>query len=166
MVVDLLSGPIQARHLRIALNLALLVAFPVAWFAPLMRAGVLPLLGLTEISVISGLQSLWRSDVVLALAVTFFALVAPLLKVLGLALVQLRLLDLRALPWLGTLGKLAMADVFLVAIYIVVVKGIGLGRVEPAWGLWLFTGCILTSLALSLWEAHSASQAPAPASQQ
>lgn len=166
MVVDLLSGPIQARHLRIALNLALLVAFPVAWFAPLMRAGVLPLLGLTEISVISGLQSLWRSDVVLALAVTFFALVAPLLKVVGLALVQLRLLDLRALPWLGTLGKLAMADVFLVAIYIVVVKGIGLGRVEPAWGLWLFTGCILTSLALSLWEARSASQAPAPASQQ
>ena len=164
MVVDLLSGPIQARHLRIALNLALLVAFPVAWFAPLMRAGVLPLLGLTEISVISGLQSLWRSDVVLALAVTFFALVAPLLKVVGLALVQLRLLDLRALPWLGTLGKLAMADVFLVAIYIVVVKGIGLGRVEPAWGLWLFTGCILTSLALSLWEARSASQAPTPAS--
>lgn len=164
MVVDLLSGPIQARHLRIALNLALLVAFPVAWFAPLMRAGVLPLFGLTEISVISGLQSLWRSDVVLALAVTFFALVAPLLKVVGLALVQLRLLDLRALPWLGTLGKLAMADVFLVAIYIVVVKGIGLGRVEPAWGLWLFTGCILTSLALSLWEARSASQAPTPAS--
>lgn len=55
-------------------NLALLVLFPIAWFAPLMRAGLLPLFGLSEISVISGLQSLWESDVFLALMVTFFAL--------------------------------------------------------------------------------------------
>ena len=46
-------------------NLALLIAFPIAWFAPLMRAGILPLFGLSEISVISGLQSLWGSDVIL-----------------------------------------------------------------------------------------------------
>ena len=51
--------------LRLA-NLALLVLFPLAWFAPLMRAGMLPLFGLSEISVMSGLQSLWGSDVVLA----------------------------------------------------------------------------------------------------
>ena len=44
--------------LRLA-NLALLVLFPVAWFAPLMKAGLLPLFKLSEISVISGLQSLW-----------------------------------------------------------------------------------------------------------
>ena len=53
------------------INLALLIAFPIAWFAPLMRAGLLPLFGLSEISVISGLQSLWKSDVALALMVTF-----------------------------------------------------------------------------------------------
>ena len=68
-------------------NLTLLILFPVAWFAPLMRAGLgLPLFDLSEISVISGLQSLWESDVFLALLVTFFALFAPYLKTLGLAL--------------------------------------------------------------------------------
>ena len=77
--------------LRLA-NLALLVLFPVAWFAPLMKAGLLPLFKLSEISVISGLQSLWGTDVFLALVVTVFALFAPYLKTLGLALVQFGLL--------------------------------------------------------------------------
>lgn len=132
------------------LNLALLVLFPVAWFAPMLRAGLLPLFGLTEISVITGLQALWQSDAVLALVVTFLALFAPYAKTLGLALVQFRLASPRILPALTLLGKLAMADIFLIALYIVVAKGIGYGRVETAWGLYLFTGCILASLAISL----------------
>ncbi len=131
------------------INLALLVAFPIAWFAPLLRAGLLPLFGLSEISVISGLQSLWEADVVLALLVTGLAIFAPYLKTIGLALVHFHLLDRRALPVLHILGKLAMADVFLIALYIVVVKGIGYGRVETAWGLYLFTACILVSLVVS-----------------
>ena len=68
------------RKLLIGANLALLIAFPIAWFAPLMRAGFLPLFSLSEISVISGLQSLWGSDVFLALMVTIFALFAPYLR--------------------------------------------------------------------------------------
>lgn len=130
-------------------NLALLVLFPIAWFAPLLRAGFLPLFGLSEISVISGLQSLWGTDVVLALLVTAFALFAPYLKTIGLALLHFRLLSPRLLPVLSWMGKLAMADIFLIALYIVVAKGIGVGRVETAWGLYLFTGCILASLAIS-----------------
>jgi uncharacterized paraquat-inducible protein A len=135
-----------------ALNLCLLILFPIAWFAPLLRAGLLPLFGLSEISVISGLQSLWDSDVALALLVTFFALFAPYVKTLGLALVQFGLLDRRTLPALTVLGKLAMADIFLIALYVVVVKGVGLATVEVAWGLYLFSGCILLSLGLSLAE--------------
>lgn len=134
--------------LRIA-NLALLILFPIAWFAPLMRAGLLPLFGLSEISVVSGLQSLWESDVFLALLVTAFALFAPLLKTIGLALLHFNLLSDRLLPVLAWLGKLAMADVFLIALYIVVAKGVGVGRVEPAWGLYLFTGCIVASILIS-----------------
>ncbi len=132
------------------LNLSLLILFPVAWFAPLMRAGLLPLFGLSEISVISGLQSLWQSDVVLAMLVTVFALFAPYLKTIGLALVHFDLASPRLLPALHLLGKLAMADVFLVALYIVVVKGVGMATVETAWGLYLFTACILGSLAISI----------------
>jgi uncharacterized paraquat-inducible protein A len=129
-------------------NLALLVLFPVAWFAPLLRAALLPIFGMDEISVISGLQSLWQTDVVLALLVTFFALFAPYMKTLGLALIHFGLLRRKTLPVLKVLGKLAMADIFLIAIYITLSKGIGVGRIETAWGLYLFTGCILASLAI------------------
>lgn len=129
-------------------NMALVILFPIAWFAPLLRAGLLPLFGLDEVSVISGLQSLWQSDVVLALVVTFCAIFAPMLKVLGRALRDFGLLDARAEPALAVLGKLAMADIFLIALYVVLVKGIGLATVETAWGLYLFTGCILASLFL------------------
>jgi paraquat-inducible protein A len=131
------------------LNLLLLLLFPVAWAAPMLRAGLLPLFGLTEISVLTGLQALWGEDILLALLVTFLALFAPYLKTLGLALVQFGLASPRIVPALSVMGKLAMADIFLIALYIVVLKGIGVGRVETAWGLYLFTGCILASLAVS-----------------
>jgi uncharacterized paraquat-inducible protein A len=137
------------------LNLALLILFPVAWVAPMLRAGLMPLFGLHEISVLSGLQALWSEDIYLALLVTAFALFAPYLKTLGLALVHFHLADRRIVPALTVLGKLAMADIFLIALYIVVLKGIGVGRVETAWGLYLFTGCILASLTLSLFSGKT-----------
>lgn len=151
-------------YLSRLLNLALVLAFPVAWFAPLIRTGLLPewqmpgwmggstLFEADTITVISGLQKLWATDVFLALAVTFFALVAPLVKVAGVALVQFGLLSGRVKPVLALLGKLAMADIFILALYVVIAKGIGVGRIEVAWGLYLFTGCVIASLGLTLWE--------------
>ncbi len=130
-----------------------------SWFAPLLRAGFLPLFGLSQITVISGLQSLWSTDASLALLVTAFAIFAPYLKTIGLALLHAGLLSPRALPALHLLGKLAMADVFLVALYIVVIKGVGMAHVETAWGLYLFTGCILASLAISLVTARTPTRA-------
>ncbi len=131
------------------LNLSLLILFPIAWFAPLMRAALLPIFGMNEVSIISGLQSLWESDAALALVVTFLAVFAPVAKVIGLALVDFGLLAPRVMPALHVMGKLAMADVFLLAIYIVLAKGAGYVTIETAWGLYLFTGCILGSLFLS-----------------
>jgi uncharacterized paraquat-inducible protein A len=138
------------------LNLSLLVLYPIAWSAPLVRAGLLPIFGLSEISVLSGVQSLWASDIFLALVVSVFALCAPYLKTLGLALIHFDLLSRRALTVLNILGKLAMADVFLIALYITVAKGIGVGRVETAWGLYLFTFCVLLSLVIGLVTARRA----------
>ncbi|MFN4201513.1 MAG: paraquat-inducible protein A [Tabrizicola sp.] len=135
------------------LNLALLILFPVAWFAPLMRAAILPVFGMDEISVVSGLQSLWESDAALALLVTFLAVFAPYAKTIGLALLHFDLLSPRALPALEVLGKLAMADVFLIALYIVIVKGAGMVTVETAWGLYFFSGCILASILIS-WKSR------------
>ena len=142
------------------LNLALLVLYPIAWWAPLMRAGLLPLFSLDEISVLTGLQSLWASDVFLALVVTVFALFAPYLKTIGLALLHWRLLSPRLLPVLHFLGKLAMADIFLIALYITLSKGIGVGRIETAWGLYLFTACIIASIWISWRTGQSRKSRP------
>lgn len=132
-----------------AANLSLLVLFPLSWFAPLLKAGLLPFFDLDSISVVTGLQALWEKDVILALLVTFLAVFAPYMKTIGLALVQFRLASPRILGVLHMLGRLAMADIFLISLYIVLAKGVGVGRIETAWGLYLFTGCILASLAIS-----------------
>ncbi len=130
-------------------NLALLFLFPVAWFAPLLRAALLPIFGMDEISVITGLQSLWGSDPAFALLVTFLAIFAPFAKTLGLTLIHFHLLSPKTLPALHILGKLAMAEVFLIALYLVIAKGAGYVTIETAWGLYLFTACILASLLIS-----------------
>lgn len=139
------------------LNLALLILFPVAWAAPLMRAGLLPIFGLSEISILSGLATLWtEGEALLAALVALFALVAPIAKTVALALMHLSKAPLTLLPAVQILGKLAMADIFLIAVYITLAKGIVVGRVETAWGLWLFTACVLLSLGIGLMTARLA----------
>ncbi len=147
--------------LRIA-NLVLLALYPVAWAAPLMRAGLLPLFGLSEISVLSGIASLWEDDLALALLVALFALVAPMAKGLGLAALQFGLAGHRLVRPINWLGRLAMADIFLIAMYVVLAKGVGVGRVETAWGLYLFTACVLGSLAVGHLTERRLERAPLP----
>jgi uncharacterized paraquat-inducible protein A len=130
------------------------VLFPLAWFAPLMTVKVKLQFWAsgTELSVISMLQSVWAEDAVLALVLTFLAVVAPTLKVLGTALIQTGFLSPRAHGALVVLGRLAMADVFLIAVYVAVFKGLDGGTITTGWGLWLFTACVLASVMMSLWH--------------
>jgi paraquat-inducible protein A len=82
-----------------------------------------------------------QADLLLALIVILFAMIAPIAKIVGLS-------GNRTLGLITFMGRLAMADVFLVALYVVIAKGTGVGRLETAWGLYLFTACVLVSLAL------------------
>jgi uncharacterized paraquat-inducible protein A len=138
--------------MRRAAIFALLIAFPIAWAAPLMRAAILPIFGMQQISIVSGLVELWRSDIWLAAVVTLFAIIAPYAKLLAMLAQTFGRLPARAAPALKLASKLAMADIFLIALYIVIAKGAGHVTVQAAWGLYLFTGCVLMSLALSLWK--------------
>jgi hypothetical protein len=133
----------------------LLALWPVAWTAPLLRTGLVPFLEGDAVSVLSGVAALWRSDPALAALVAGLGVLAPFLKALALTAVHVGWLGPRALPTLEVLGKLSMADVFLLAMVVVVAKGVGIGRVEPAWGLHLFAGVALASLALSHFTARS-----------
>ena len=132
-------------------NLSLLLLYPIAWLAPLAHAGILPFFTGSTLSIIGGIGDLWETDAVLAGIVAIAAVVAPYLKTILLAAIQMRLVS--GPRWIGVLtvaGKLSMADVFLLALYIVLVKGVGVGHVTTSWGLYLFTGCVLASLVLTL----------------
>jgi uncharacterized paraquat-inducible protein A len=156
--------PAVPRALAFA-NLALLVAFPVAWTAPLVRTGLLPWFEGDPVSVLSGVAALWEADAVLAGLVALFGIALPMVKTAALSAVHFGRLGPRALPTLEVLGKLAMADVFLIALAIVIAKGVGVGRVEPAWGAHLFAACVLTSLAVSMLtrrRLRAAGAAPGP----
>ena len=144
--------------LRIA-NLSLIVLFPVAWFMPLLYTGLVSprripftdktIFNLSEVTVVSGLQSLWGTSVVLALIVTAAAIFFPMVKVIGVALTHFNLLSPRAMPFLSWAGKFVMADIFLLSLYILIFKGLGLGRVEVAWGTYLFTFCVIASIIIT-----------------
>ncbi len=135
--------------LPLATHLTLLVLWPIAWVAPLAEAGLLPFFGGTSLSVLGAVGALWEADPALSILVCALAVVAPYAKTLaGVALVLGRLGPWAA-PWLAVLAKLSMADIFLVAIYIVAAKGVAVGYVETDWGLWLFTLCVALSLAAS-----------------
>jgi len=114
-----------------------------------MRAGLLPLFGTREISVLSGLVALWGSDSFLAVIVAFFALAAPAAKLVAIIATETGHGGARLITLAAVLGRLAMADIFLVAIYVTLAGGAGPARVETAWGLYLFTFVVLASLALA-----------------
>ena len=133
------------------LNLALLALYPVAWSAPIASAQLLPFFSGTEISILTGIRDLAESELLLAILVALFALAFPYGKTIALALIHTGRLGPRALPLIEVMGKLSMADVFLIALYIVMTKGVGIGDITSRWGLWLFTACVLASI----WIGHA-----------
>jgi uncharacterized paraquat-inducible protein A len=136
----------RLARLAVGVNLAMLALWPLAWVSPLAEAGFLPWFGGSTLSVAGAVGRLWEVDPALAVLVALFGMALPYAKVLALGAIHLRLLGPRALGTVEALGRLAMADVFLIALYIALAKGVGVGYVETAWGLWLFTGCVLASL--------------------
>ncbi len=138
------------RRLLIMAHVALLALYPVAWGAPILTAGLLPWFGQDNISILSGILALLGSDPILGLLIAVLAIIAPFGKtVLGLAsLVLDRDILGASVAWL--MSRLAMADIFLVSLYIVIAKGVGVGHIQTRWGLYVFTLCVLLSMVLSL----------------
>lgn len=133
-------------RIPILLNLIVLVGFPISWFLPLAHTGLLSWFNDDVLTVMTTIEILWNSDILLALVVVFFALLAPMAKTLLLLLIQLQWLGANMLGPLAILGKLAMADIFLIALLIVAVKGVGVGYIETRWGLYVFGACVMLSL--------------------
>lgn len=130
-----------------------LVLVPVTWWLPLFVARV-PFLWREEVSIASGLSELWRLDRLLCLVVFLFSVLTPVVKSVALVWVWYRLPVARARPLLdrlALLGKLAMTEVFLLAVIIVGLKGVGIGTVETDWGMQAFVAVVILSFASSTW---------------
>lgn len=138
------------HRLLIVAHVALLALYPVAWVAPILTAGLLPWFGQDSISILSGVMALLGSDPILGVLIALLAICAPYLKT-ALGLVSLVMgRDILGRPVAWFMSRLAMADIFLISLYIVIAKGVGVGHIETRWGLYVFTLCVLLSMALTL----------------
>jgi paraquat-inducible protein A len=145
----------QARgaHKFVGPALALiLLSFPVVLLVPLLKTRVAFVLR-DEITLARIAVELYSSDKFLFFVVFFFGIVTPAFK-MTMSLAVWYVVDVsRSDVWmrrLNFLSKLSMLDIMLFAIFIVAIKGIGLGRVELRYGFYLYSGLVLSSFALSL----------------
>ena len=135
------------------LLLLTLAALPATWWLPLFVARV-PFLWREQVTVVSGLAALWDLDRFLFAIVLLCSVIAPITKLVATLHVWYRAplgTAAKALGRLALLGKLSMAELFLLAVVIVGFKGVGVGRIEVAWGLEAFAAVVVLSFALSLW---------------
>ncbi|MCW5681007.1 MAG: paraquat-inducible protein A [Xanthobacteraceae bacterium] len=106
-----------------------------------------------EITLLQAAADLWRIDKVLFVVVALFGIAAPAAKMLAMAGVWY-FADVKRAEiwnrWLMLLGRLAMLDIFLIAILIVLIKGTGVGSVTIRPGLYLYVALVAGFFFLSL----------------
>lgn len=146
----------QARgwdRLILPLLVLALAALPFSWFLPLFRTELLVFLD-NEVTVIGAARTLYKADLLLFAVVVLFGMVVPVAKLAGLLHAWAMLPGAKGRASIGALNKISkfsMLDIFLIAVTIVGLKGVGLGKVEIAYGLHAFAGVVLMILALSFW---------------
>lgn len=128
------------------INIALLGLFPLAWQAPLASAEIAWLFTVEEISIFGAIEKLYDTDLFLCAIVALFAVAAPYAKTVSLIYVQFSDTHAarRIMPVVELLGRLSMIDVFVLAFYVVVYRGIS--DIEIEWGAYFFTVLVLLSI--------------------
>jgi len=135
-----------------------LIALPFTWFLPLFRTELLVFLD-NEVTVIGAAKTLFKADLALFAVIVLFGMVVPVAKLAGLVYawaLQPRAQGRASIGALSKISKFSMLDLFLIAVTIVGLKGVGLGKVEIAYGLYAFAGAVLMILALSFWAQIAA----------
>jgi paraquat-inducible protein A len=163
----------RSLHRTAAFSLAALLLYIPANILPILR---LELYGaVSENTVWDGVRKFYETrDYGIALIVLLASIVIPLLKLMGLLFVvtttamhSRRWLLLRTWTYrfIASIGKWAMLDVFVVSIWVSVVKLGSLGRVSAGTGLVPFGGVVVLTLLASasfdpqlIWETQELAQ--------
>ncbi len=130
-----------------------LVALPLSWWLPVFTTETL-LFFKYEVSIVIAVVTLFEVDLFLCIVVVLFSMVAPVIKNAAFIYVWYRVPSTHALRWVSRLiflGKISMAEIFLIALAIVGIKGVNLQQVFVEYGLYCFSVVILASLGLSFW---------------
>jgi len=132
-------------------NVATVLVLPVIWFLPLLRSSAFLFIK-SEISIVSGATELYDSDFFLFLVIVVFAMIMPLVKSMLYVWIWFgNISEHKGMLWLGgAAAKLSMTDVFLLALAIIGVKGLGVGSIEVLSGLYVFAAVVLGSNAISI----------------
>jgi paraquat-inducible protein A len=148
----------------IAINIVL---FVFVLFEPLLVTRI-SFIKRSEIVLWQVAYDLYGADKLLFLVVFVFGILAPSIKMIATAFVW-HFMDVRLAKkyhvWMAALGKLSMLDIFLLAILVIAIKGIGIGSVEIRPGLYVYVTLVLSMFLLSLaidWTLDRLSEAVGP----
>jgi len=131
-----------------AVSLALL--FPVVLVVPILSTRTF-FISRNEIALANLAFDLFRTDKVLFVVVVIFGIVVPWCKSVVSCFYWYSASNPgERFEFLATLGKFGMLDVMLLAIFVVVFKGTGLGAIELRWGLYLYVSFVVASLCVSV----------------
>ena len=137
----------------IAVNLAL---FAYVLFEPLLVTRI-SFIRRQEIVLVQAAYDLYQTDTLLFLVVFFFGIVAPAVKMLA-SVGAWYFIDVRLATKLHkaiiVLGKLSMLDIMLIAIFVVAIRGVGIGSVDILPGLYFYVALVLSSFFVSLAMEH------------
>ena len=133
-------------------NAATVLILPVTWFLPLLKSSAFLFIK-SEISIVSGAIELYESDFFLFLVIVVFAMIMPLVKSMLYVWIWFgNISEHMGMLWLGAAAaKLSMTDVFLLALAIIGVKGLGVGSIEAMSGLYVFAAVVIASSAISIY---------------
>jgi hypothetical protein len=107
-------------------------------------------------------HDLFLIDKFLFVIVVLFGIFLPVMKMIA-SVVFWYCLNIGAVrkgsDVLGLISKFSMLDVMLLAIFVIVFKGVGVGTIEVRYGLYIYASFVLASLALGLAIGRAAANA-------
>ncbi len=143
----------------------MLVVLPLSWHLPLIQTELLVFLE-NDVTLLGAVVALAETDLFLCAVVVLFGMAIPFLKLAALLYAWYALPHGRARAWIAVISrfsKYSMLDVMLIALVIVGLKGVGMGKVRVEYGLYVYAGVVISVLLLSSWMQAVAARGSASA---
>jgi paraquat-inducible protein A len=134
------------------ISLLLLVLLPGAFFVPLLSTGFW-VFRKSNLTLAHAVYELYSIDESLFVIVAVFGILCPITKSIMSAYcwyyVRISTVE-KYLVALSYVAKLSMLDVMLLAVFVIALKGVGIGSVHVRYGLYVYATVVVSSLVLNI----------------